>query len=140
MIHRRSWIFAASAIGWAAGGPVGAQVLAHGSDMPISYGRVAAALLLCLALAAGAALALRGRLGVAAKPPSLMDWRGWAAALRRPTRSFRLELVERLRVSPQLEVSLIRCEGRRYLVASSPTGTVLLDKDLPAGGDGEGGP
>ncbi len=132
-----AWI--GGAIGWAAGGSASAQVLTHASDVDISYGRVAAALVLCLALAAGAALALRSRIAGGKKPPSMRDWLGWNIGGRLVAQTRQLELVERLRISPQLEVSLLLCQGRRYLVASSATGTVLLDKDIPDEplGDGE---
>lgn len=114
-----------------AAGPGMAQTLAHGPVADIAYGRVIAALLLCLALGAGAAWVMRARLGSQFRAPSLSQWFAIVSGAR-PQGGARLTVVERLRVSPQLEVCLLACEGRRYLIASSPTGTILLDKDLPA--------
>ena len=138
MSRRRSLVWLWAAFGWAACGPAFAQTLGHGSNLDVSYGRVVAALLLCIALAAGAALALRHRLGAGAKKPLGTDRLTWASGGRRVPRH--IELLDRLRVSPQLEVCLLRCEGRRYLIASSSAGTVLLDKDWPAGPGVETGP
>ncbi len=108
-----------------------AQTLGHGAEVQVSYWRVAAALLLCLALAVGAAFALRARYATRGRPLTLADLMGRTLSSRAASSQRCLELVDRLRVNPQLEICLLVCEGRRYLIASSANGAVVLDKDLP---------
>jgi hypothetical protein len=111
--------------------PAFAQTLGQASDVHLSYWRVAAALLLCLALAAGAALALRARLAAGGRLPKLTEVLGKPLGRRAATPGRPIALLDRLRIGPQLEVCLLRCEGRQYLIAVSPNGTSVIDKDLP---------
>jgi hypothetical protein len=90
------------------------------------------ALAFCLLLAVVGAFALRARTqgrGVALTLPrrwtGLFD--GGAVATRR------LALVEVLRVSPVLEVCLLKCDDQEYLVAATPQGAVQLSPG-PRGG------
>lgn len=109
-----------------------AETLGQGAEVHVSYWRVAAALLLCLILAVGAAFALRARYAARGRPATLAELMSRSLKLRPSgAASRRLELADRLRVNPQLEVCLLVCEGRRYLIASSSSGMVVLDKDLP---------
>ncbi len=93
-----------------------AQRLGGAPSADISWWRVIGALVICLALAAAVAYAMRSRLGGALAPmlsPIKTDER-------------HLKLVESLRLSHQIDVCLVDCEGRRLLIAASPQGAVLL--------------
>ena len=57
--------------------------------------------------------------------------RGWAGRL--PARKKKLECVERLALSPQHSLHLVRAAGRLMLVSSSPGGCALIGE--LAGGD-----
>ena len=80
----------------------------------VSLWRVLGALLFCLMLAVAGAFAIRARLG------------GRPLITRLRTGASRLELEESLRVTPQLQVAIIRCDGARILVAATPSGTPAL--------------
>lgn len=88
--------------------PAAAQKLGHGGGAEISVWRVAAALLLCLALAVGGAFALRYR------------QRGEVFPQQRAAR--RLQVVETIRMRHQVDLALVRCDDREFLVATSPHG------------------
>jgi flagellar biogenesis protein FliO len=105
--------FAAAAAFAALAGPAAAQRLGAATSVDVPWLRVIGALVLCLGLAVAAAFALRSRLkgGV----PSLLA--------KTPRR---LQLVENLRLSHQVDLCLVVCDERRMLVASSPHGAVLL--------------
>jgi flagellar biogenesis protein FliO len=98
--------------------PALAQRLGQGADDGVSMWRVVVALLLCLALAVFAAYALRTRMGGL---PFL--------SATRPGR--RMQLVESLRLSHQIDLCVVACDGQELLVAAGPQGVQLL-KDLPA--------
>ena len=83
-------------------------------DDSVSLWRVFGALLFCLVLAVAAALAIRARLG------------GRPLITRLRTDASRLALEESLRITPQLQVAIIRCDGVRILVAATPSGTPAL--------------
>jgi hypothetical protein len=100
-----------------------AQTLGQGPETVMPWWRVAAALALCLALAVGAAFALRYRM------------RGAMPSLTPAKR--RLKLVESLRLSHQVDVCLLSCEDRQFLIAATPHGAVLISGgELPPLGDG----
>jgi flagellar biogenesis protein FliO len=86
--------------------------------------RWAAALGLCLLLAWAGAYALKARQSGSAVPLRFVRPR-WmnplAAAGPR-----RLRRVESLRISPQLEVTLLECDDRELLLATTPQGAMLL--------------
>lgn len=91
--------------------------------------RLAAALLLCLGLAAGAALALRRRLDRGSPVPTGLSWAGLVARLvpsvgDRP--AARLTDIETRRLSPQVSVSVFKCDGRDFMVAASLQGQIVL--------------
>lgn len=83
-------------------------------DDGVSLWRVLFALLFCLGLAVAGAFAIRARLG------------GRALITRARAGANRLDLEESLRVSPQLQVAIIRCDGARILIAATPSGTPAL--------------
>jgi flagellar biogenesis protein FliO len=107
----------ALALAWA-GFPAFAQKLGQAASTDIAWWRVASALVLCLVLAVCAAFALRTRL------------RGAAPVFGPKDR--RLLLVESLRLSHQVDVCLLECDGRRFLVSVSPQGAAILASDLAA--------
>ena len=108
-----------SAFTLAAASPACAQ-LAGASDDGVSLWRVAGALLLCFALALAGALALRVRFG---RGPFFATLGGG---------SKRLQLRESLRITPQIQISIVACDDREMLIATSATGTHLLTH-LPVG-------
>ena len=97
-----------------------AQTLGQGAADDISTWRVVAVLLLCLALAVFAALALRARFG------------GSLPALFAATSGRRLQLVETLRLSHQIDLCVVTCDGQEYLVAATAQGAQIL-RELPPG-------
>ncbi|HWA90267.1 MAG TPA: flagellar biosynthetic protein FliO [Rhizomicrobium sp.] len=101
--------------------PAFAQALGQGADDGISPWRVFGALLLCSLLAFGGALALRARGGAL---PS------FSFPLAKPRR---LKLVESLRLSQTASLSIVECDGRELLVATSPEGSRVLEELPPAG-------
>jgi flagellar biogenesis protein FliO len=103
--------------------PALAQRLGQGADDGISTWRVVAALLLCLGLAVFAAYAMRSRMGGL---PLLSSIRLSGV---RPAR--RMQLVETLRLSHQIDLCIVACDGQQLLVAASTQGATLL-KDLPS--------
>jgi flagellar biogenesis protein FliO len=89
-----------------------AQRLGLAANEPeISPWRVLGALLICLLLAAGAAFALRQRLRGGFLPVG--------------TQSRRLQLADRLKLSHQVDLCLVDCEGRRIIVAVSQQGVIF---------------
>lgn len=118
--------------------PASAQTLGHGADTDIPWLRLTAALLLCLGLAYGGALALRKRLGVGGAPsvPALEKlMQGWLSAS--PDRSPpRLTEIETRRLSPQVTVSVFRCDGRSFMVTATAQGQLVLVSldDAPSDG------
>lgn len=98
-----------------------AQHLGQGEDEGVSALRVVLALALCLALAAAGAFALRSRLGTTG-----FKWR--------PIRAdSRLELLQSLRLSHQIDLSIVRCDDQELLIVASQHGVQIFDhKGCPA--------
>jgi flagellar biogenesis protein FliO len=103
---------AAAVAAWAA--PLSAQTLGQGGGAEVPLWRVVGALIFCLALAAGAAFALRARL------------RGSLPSVKSAGR--RLRLVESLRLSHQVDLCLVEIDGREVVVAATPHGANLLER------------
>lgn len=101
-----------------------AQTLGQGSDDGISLWRVLAALLLCLVLAVVGGFALKKRLDGSTPTLATLFKRG-------PTTRRRLKLVESLRIGTQVELCIVTCDGREFLVATSTQGVQLLQR-LPS--------
>lgn len=118
--------------------------LGGGGSLNLSLTRIVMALLLCLMLAALAALALKRGGGRIALP----RLRGLVAAL--PAQR-RVEVLETRRVSQYADVCLLRCDGREYLVLCAQQQQLLLRESEcavpapapasaePAGAEGEAG-
>lgn len=124
----RRWILRAGATAlavalWSA--PAFAQKLGQGADDGISLWRVFAVLVLCLALAAFAAFTMKARMG-GGLPQFFTRVRG----------DRRLQLVETLRLSHQIDLCVVACDGRELLVAASAQGVQLL-QELPKAGTPE---
>lgn len=114
--------------------PALAQTLGQGTSSDIPWLRLTGALILCLSLAVAGAYALRTRMGGgAALPPVLARLKLPIAGLTLPEAApRRLQLVETIRLSHQVDVCLIRCDDRQILVAASPQGVVVLDRPEPS--------
>ncbi|MDB5441401.1 MAG: Flagellar biosynthesis protein FliO [Caulobacteraceae bacterium] len=132
MTHRRRLGLAAFALALATGlaGVAEAQVLGQGPAPGVSAWRVVAALVLCLVLAVAGAVALKSRLG--ARAPKVWPLQGlnlwrWRTAARGGRR---VEALESIRLSPQVEVCLFNCDGRAFLaVATTQGGLQVVDLD-----------
>jgi flagellar biogenesis protein FliO len=103
-------------------GPALAQTLGRQAGVEIHWWRVIGALIVCIGLAVGAAFALRHRLQLGAAPRLFgAGPRLFGAPLPR-----RLQLVESLRLTHQVDVCLVRCDNQDYLLAVSPGGIVSV--------------
>lgn len=127
---------ALTALGWlAAAGPGLAQRLGQAPEPDFAWVRWLGALVLCLALALGGALALRARMGGTTRPLLLRGplpaWLKGASAAPR-----RVRVIETARASPTLEIALFSCDGQDYLVAATPHGAVQLSPPAPQRGEG----
>jgi len=96
----------------ATSGVAQAQTLGQAAGPDIPVWRVLGALLLCLGLAVGAASALKTRLRGAT--PIFGDARR------------RLQLVETVRLSHQVDICLLTYDEREIIVAATPHGAVFL--------------
>lgn len=104
-----------------------AQTLGHGPDDQIVWWRVALALIFCLMLAVGAAFVIKARTsGQLAMPRFINPGR------TSPAR--RLELVETLRLKPQLDLVIVRCDGRDLLLATHAQTAQLIERLGPEQG------
>lgn len=115
-----------------AAAPATAQTLGQGQDASIPWLRLTLALAVCLALAVGAVLIQRRRLG---QPmPSLQSLlRGVAPA---GSAEPRVTAVETRRLAGNVTVSVFKCDGRDYLVAASTQGQLVMVSLDPAPGEG----
>ncbi len=114
---RHAWLFLVASTALALAGPALSQTLGHGGGTDVPLWRVFGALALCLALAVGAAFALKARFG--GGPPL------FTSAPRR------LQLIESLRLSHQIDICLLRLDDREIIVAATPHGATLLAPDFP---------
>lgn len=111
----KDWL-AAAACAWLAAAPAAAQRLGQGTGTEVPIWRVLGALVLCLGLAAAAAVILRRRL----RGPGPMAF----------GRARRLQLVEILRLSHQVDLCVVSCDGGEFLVAATPHGAALIKDGL----------
>jgi hypothetical protein len=123
---RTSAIAVLASCGLLASTPALAQTLGQGADTDIPWLRLGAALILCLGLAAGAAFALNRRLNggnETAALSRLLERLGRPASAATPPR---LTGIETRRLSAQVTVSVFKCDGRDFMVASSLQGRLVL--------------
>lgn len=131
------WVFAAFSLLTSATA-VFAQPLGQSAELHIPWWRVVGALSICLALAVAAAFSLKWKLS---RDPSQPIAPAWAALFTKSIKTLggdarRLRLVETLRLSHQIDICLIRCDRREYIVAASPQGGYLVgSRDVAAGQD-----
>ena len=92
-----------------------AQTLGKGGGTELPWWRVVGALLFCLLLAAGAAVALKLRTGGRVQ---------LFTALGGDDR--RLRLVESIRLSHQVDICVFRFDQREFVVAATPQGALVL--------------
>jgi flagellar biogenesis protein FliO len=95
--------------------PALAQTLGQPADDEISLWRVASALLLCILLAVLAAFVLKMRTGHTRLFSYLTP------------KSRRLEVIEAVRLGPQVELCIVACDGRELLIAASPQNIHVLE-------------
>lgn len=100
-------------------GSAAAQSLGGGGDAGVPAIRVVAALIFCLLVAVGAAYALRSR-------PEILQ------ALNVTRNKRRLKLVESLRLSHQIDLCIVSCDGHELLVSASAKGVEVLDHKMIA--------
>jgi hypothetical protein len=79
-------------------------------DDDIAPWRVILILALCLLLAVGGAFALRWKMQRSGAPLSFGQHR-------------RMLLIERVRLSHQVDLCLVRCDGREFMITTSPRDT-----------------
>ena len=92
-----------------------AQNLGQGASYDPPWWRVIGALLLCIVLAVGAALVLRGKLN------------GRLLAMLSPNAApRRLQVIETTRLTPQADVCLLQFDGEEMLVAVTSQTVILL--------------
>lgn len=94
-------------------GPAWTQTLGQGGAVETPWWRVAGALILCLGLAVAAALLLKKHLG--GGTPVLFS-----------NKPRRLQLVDTLRLSHQVDLCVVHYGGKELLVAASAGGASLL--------------
>jgi hypothetical protein len=97
-----------------------ADRLGQAPDDGPSIWRVAGAFSLCALFAFAGALVLRSRGGLGA-----LSW-------LRPATARRLTLVESVRLTPQVQLCIVVCDGREMLLTTAPTGAILLRELGPA--------
>jgi hypothetical protein len=104
-----------TAVLWLTLAPAHAQTLGQGVDDGLPLWRIIVALGVCLALAVAVPVALKYRYGSS-----------WRALLAFPVRKRRLKVIESLRVSHQVSLCIVECDGEQVLVAIMPTGVRTL--------------
>lgn len=118
--HAACLASAAPALGQTLGG--------GGGDVHIAWWRVLLALSISLGLGLAAALALRARLRGGAPSPAdaIVALFRVGSGPRRPSDQPRLQLVETVRLSHQVDICLLRCGDAEFLVAATPAGALEL--------------
>lgn len=91
-----------------------AQQLGQAADEGVSLVRVGLALTLCLLLAVGGAIAIKLRSGHT------------IPLLRKEGNNRRLILKESLRISHQIDLCIVSCDGQESLIATSANGAQCL--------------
>lgn len=114
------------ALAWAPAAVAASQTLGGGGGAEVPVWRVLGALVICLTLAVAAAVALRARLGaIGVAPPPV--WGGRLGGRETSgVRERRLRVLESVRLSHQVDVCLMTCDEREFIVATSPEGAFLI--------------
>ena len=106
-----------------------ARTLGQGSDADIPWVRLTAALLLCLALAAGAAWALSRRLeksGASLHSPFLEKLQRLTPGAVTPRPIRRFTDVDTIHPSAGLTVSVFKCDGHSFMATATAQGQIVL--------------
>ena len=122
-----------------AGAPAYAQTLglAHGPEVP--WWRVVGALLFCCLLGGLGALALKYRIRKQGGQRRVFDAGNWQRLItnfKLSTRSeddsvARLRLIQTVHLSYQVDVCLLECDGETVMIATSPNGAFVVNRDAP---------
>lgn len=94
--------------------PAIAQHFGQGMDDGISVWRIVAALLLCSGIAVVAALFLKFR------------FTNGRTGLQIGRSKPRLQMIEILRIRPQIDLCIVACDGEELLIMTTPQGASLL--------------
>jgi flagellar biogenesis protein FliO len=114
LLGRRAAIVTAALL---TGAPGLAQRLGQGTGTEVPIWRVIGALAFCLALAVAAAVLLKRRFNGPGRTVF--------------GRERRLQLVESLRLSHQIDLCVVSCDGAEFMLAATPHGATLINPDLP---------
>ena len=119
-------------VAWMAGASAAVQAhpLASGSLPEVSFIRVGAALIVCIAATIAAAVLLRNRMALGKSI-------GRNGLFGQAVRTRRLSAVEVLRIAPQTELTLIRCDETEYLILTNSGGVSVLSRHTYGAVDGE---
>ena len=119
--------------------PVYAQTLGQAGGPEISWWRIIGAFLFCCLLGVAGAFALKYRMrrqGVAGKPvafdPRVLSglfemFQGKAS--KGGGDEARLKVLSTVRLGYQVEVSLLECDGKTVMIATSPQGAFVINPD-----------
>lgn len=121
--------------------PACAQTLGQASGPDISWWRVIGALVFCCLLGLAGALALKYRMqrqGMTAKPvrfdpkalSGLLDMFRATPAPETGEAS-RLKVIATVRLSYQVDVSLLESDGKTVMIVTSPQGAFVVNPDAP---------
>lgn len=113
----------------ATAGPALAQTIGQGTSDAVPWLRLGAALLLCIGLAVCAAFAVRYRMGSAPRRFDGLNLKVWLKGLSSAAigkSGGRLSDVETCQLSPQVSVSIFKCDGQSFMVATSSQGHLVL--------------
>ncbi len=119
--------------------PAAAQTLGQAHEPEISLWRVVGALVFCCLLGAAGALALKYRMQGRPVRGKVLDMKNLgqvAASLglrarREDGPPARLQVIETVRLSYQVEVSLLECDGVSVMLVTSPHGAFVVNRDAP---------
>lgn len=114
-------------IALALAGPGLAAPLGQTSTAPLAAWRVVGATLLCLILGVAGVVAMKVRRDGGRLSAIRFDWR--ALLVNPPAASpaqARLKVLETVRLGHQVEVSLLVCDNRQVLIATSPQGAFVV--------------
>jgi hypothetical protein len=124
------------------GGPAFAQTLGQASGPEVSWWRVIGALVFCCLLGVAGALALKYRMRHQAMPGKSVPFdprvlNGLFQAFRgksdkNENSDSRLKVVSTVRLSYQVEVSLLEADGKTVMIVTSPQGAFVINPDAPS--------
>ncbi len=118
--------------------PVYAQTLGQAGSPEISWWRIIGAFLFCCLLGVAGAFALRYRMrrqGVAGKPvafdPRVLTglFEIFQGKADKGEGEARLKVLSTVRLSYQVDVSLLECDGKTVMIVTSPQGAFVVNPD-----------